>query len=57
MPTKQQNFTVSPNQPAKRNKPRISDNAMRRALARRKIEERREQELLRQQIRDVFDEI
>ena len=56
MPTKDQKFTVSPNAPAKRNKPKVSDNAMRRALARRKIEERREQELLRQQIQDVFDD-
>ena len=56
MPTKSQNFAVSPNMPAKRNKHKVSDSAMRRALARRKLEERREQELLRQQIQDVFDD-
>ncbi len=53
-PSKRHMTNVSPNTPAKKHRARVSDSALRQALARRRLEERREAEMLRQQCYDVF---
>ncbi len=53
-PVKRMTTSVSASAPAKKHKARASDTALRRAIARRRIEERREAEQLRQNLYDVF---
>lgn len=53
-PVKHSMTTVSATAPAKKHKARASNAALRRARARRRIEERREAEQLRQNLYDVF---
>ncbi|WJW76073.1 hypothetical protein QVG61_02980 [Thiohalobacter sp. IOR34] len=55
-PVKRSSISVSATAPAKKHKTKSSANAIRRAVARRRIEERREAEWLRAQLHEVFDE-
>jgi len=53
-PVKRNTVSVSSTTPAKRHKAKASASAIRQAIARRRIEERREEEQLRRNILDVF---
>lgn len=55
-PVKPMTTSVSATAPAKKHKAKASNTALRRAMARRRIEERREAEQLRQNLYDVFSD-
>ncbi|WP_158675300.1 hypothetical protein [Thiohalobacter thiocyanaticus] len=54
MSPKRHTTSVSATAPARKHKGKVSSNALRQAVARRRLEERREAELLRQHLFDVF---
>lgn len=54
MSPKRHTTSVSSTAPAKKHKGKMSSNALRQAVARRRLEERREAEQLRQHLFDVF---
>lgn len=55
-PMKRMTTSVSATAPARKHKARAANSALRRAMARRRIEERREAEQLRQNLYDVFND-
>lgn len=55
-PEKRSSLSVSASAPARKHKHKASATALRRAIARRRIEERREAEVLRQNLYDVFND-
>lgn len=54
MSPKRHTTSVSSTAPARKHKGKVTSNALRQAVARRRLEERREAELLRQHLFDVF---
>lgn len=54
MSPKRHTTSVSSTAPARKHKGKVTSNALRQAVARRRLEERREAEMLRQHLFDVF---